>query len=100
MPHSGTNNPKVIQSYYTALLQGKKHSHSHSTHVPRKPVEETTEDYHYKAEPAIHLPLETPDLINNVRFTSERVDRKKDASIPSHKISPMTQKISKKKAKV
>jgi len=41
MPHKGANNPKNVQSYYTALLKAKKHANS--TFIPRKPVEETTE---------------------------------------------------------
>jgi hypothetical protein len=69
MPHRGANNPKQVQSYYTALLKGKKQSTS--THVPRKPIEEKVANIPEKKQEIIQLPLEKPDLINNVRFTSE-----------------------------
>jgi len=39
MPHKGDNHPKSIQSYYSALIKGKKNSsEANATHVPRKPI--------------------------------------------------------------
>ena len=38
MPHRGENHPKNPQSYYSALIKGKKQSLS--TYIPRKPIEE------------------------------------------------------------
>jgi len=36
MPHKGGNNPKDIQTYYTALLKGK--TAKTKEHIPRNPV--------------------------------------------------------------
>jgi hypothetical protein len=39
MPHKGDNHPKSVQSYYSALIKGKKTASSvNVTHVPRKPI--------------------------------------------------------------
>jgi hypothetical protein len=50
-------------------LKGK--NKSVSTHVPRKPIEEIKNDHKEQEIEAINLPLESPDLINHVRFTAE-----------------------------
>jgi hypothetical protein len=39
MPHKGDNHPKSVQSYYSALIKGKRTSSgAYVTHVPRKPI--------------------------------------------------------------
>lgn len=41
MPHKGDNHPKSVQSYYSALIKGKKTgSTANVNHVPRKAIEE------------------------------------------------------------
>ena len=37
MPHRGLNNPKDVQSYYSALIKGK--GKNLENYVPRKPIE-------------------------------------------------------------
>jgi len=37
MPHKGSNQPKNVQSYYSALIKGKQSS---TSHIPRKPYSE------------------------------------------------------------
>lgn len=47
----------------------------------------------------INLPLESPDLINNVRFTAEPARKEKDTKIPSNKVAPIKVKNAKKSAR-
>lgn len=97
MPHKGDNHPKSVQSYYSALIKGKKiSSTANASHVPRKPIEEIKEVIPKNKEEIICIPLEKPDLINNVRFTASNSRSKKDVNIPSNKIGVLKQKIAKK----
>ena len=38
MPHRGSNNPRDVQSYYSALIKGK--GKNLSNFVPRNPIED------------------------------------------------------------
>ena len=38
MPHRGSNKPRDVQSYYSALVKGK--TKKLSSHVPRNPIEQ------------------------------------------------------------
>lgn len=38
MPHKGDNHPKSVQSYYSALIKGKKTSANNIIYIPRKPI--------------------------------------------------------------
>lgn len=94
MPHKGDNHPKSVQSYYSALIKGKKTVSV--SHIPRKPIAQLhTETQEVKQE-AINIPLEKPDLINNVRFTDQNPQEKVDKRIPSNKVTAIKQKIAKK----
>ena len=87
MPHKGANNPKTIQSHYAALIKAKKIKQVN--HVPRNPVEVKQGGPIEEKKEVVHLPMESPDLINHPRFTSLDPTVKKDTKIPSNKYTPV-----------